>query len=114
MAANPQGATRMCTGCGRIIQADYNVCPYCGTPKYAQYGPQPMQQPQPLGSGVIILLYIFSFLIPFVGIIAGIILWGTGNDAERKHVGKICILLGIVSWVFTYLIALLLYALVML
>jgi hypothetical protein len=88
----------MCPGCGRQIQVEYNVCPHCGRPQNLQYGPQPMQQQvEPLGGGITILLYLLSFFIPIVGIIIGLIWMGAGVDAERRRVGKMCLMLGILS-----------------
>ena len=40
--------------------------------------------------------YVFSFLIPLIGFILGAILLSKDNDDERS-VGKICIVLGVVS-----------------
>jgi len=90
----------MCTGCGRQIPTEYNVCPHCGRPQNAQPGPvypQPTQQSESLGGGLTIILYIVAFLIPLVGIIIGIIWGGAGSDPERRHVGKNCLIIGIIS-----------------
>ena len=98
----------MCTGCGRQIPVEYNVCPHCGRPQNIQYGPQPSQQIEPVGSLLTVLLYIASLIIPFFGIIVGIIWLGAGADAERRNIGKMCLLLGvlcIVLWVIGSLIA---------
>ncbi|HVO77377.1 MAG TPA: hypothetical protein VMS79_00755 [Methanomassiliicoccales archaeon] len=113
MAASPQRSTRMCMGCGRVIPAEYNVCPFCGAPQNVRYGQPQMPPVEPLGSGMTILLYVLSFLIPIVGLIAGIVLWATGPDESRKHVGMICILISIVGWVLTILLSWILYVLVM-
>jgi len=105
--APPSGATRMCTGCGRQIPVEYNVCPHCGRPQNIQYGPQQQyQQPvEPLGSGMTILLYLLSFFIPIIGIIIGLIWMGAGADSERRRVGKMCLILGVLSIILWVVIA---------
>ena len=60
------------------------------------YG-QPMPQPAVSG-GLKILLYLLSFFIPIVGFIIGAIYY---TKPETKEVGKMCIILGILSIVFT-------------
>jgi hypothetical protein len=112
---------RMCPGCGRQISAAYNVCPYCGRPANAppQYGPQPAYGPQPygpqpypqppaekLGAALTIILYLVSFFIPLIGLIIGVIWAGVGSDPEKKHVGKNCLILGILGIVFYVVVGL--------
>jgi uncharacterized membrane protein len=43
-----------------------------------------------------IFLYLLSFFIPIVGFIIGAIYY-TKPDPDYKHVGKMCIILGVVS-----------------
>jgi hypothetical protein len=50
------------------------------------------------GSGMKILLYIVSFLIPLAGIIIGVIYMGK-EDEESKALGKTCLIIGIVAFV---------------
>jgi hypothetical protein len=103
--------TRMCTGCGRQIPAEYNVCPHCGRPQNQSYGttpsPQPYAQPQqqyePLGA-LKYVLYILSFLSLIIGFVIFLI-WMNDPNPEKKHVGKNClfislaaILLSIICW----------------
>ncbi|MDD1747994.1 MAG: hypothetical protein LUQ16_09555 [Methanomassiliicoccales archaeon] len=102
--------TRMCTGCGRQIPAEYNVCPHCGRPQNQQYGPapgpQPYAQPQqyePLGA-IKYIFYILSFLSLLIGIIIFLI-WMNDPNPEKRRVGKNClyislaaILLSILCW----------------
>ncbi len=57
------------------------------------YG-QPMPQHEAVSSGMKILLYLLSFLIPIVGFIIGAIYY---TKPETKEVGKMCIILGILS-----------------
>ena len=56
------------------------------------YG-QPMPQPAVSG-GLKILLYLLSFFIPIVGFIIGAIYY---TKPETKEVGKMCIILGVLS-----------------
>ena len=49
-------------------------------------------------SGMKILLYIVSFLIPLAGIIVGVIYMGK-EDEESKALGKVCLIIAIVSFV---------------
>lgn len=59
-----------------------------------------------------ILLYIVSFLIPIAGFIIGAIYY-TKPEQEYKHVGKICIVLGLVAMVVFFGLAALLYVMVL-
>jgi len=54
-------------------------------------------QPQ-ISEGMKILFYILSFLFWIVGIIIGVIYY-TKPDPESKHVGKMCIILAVLSLV---------------
>jgi hypothetical protein len=58
------------------------------------------------------LLYLISFFIPIVGFIIGAIYYTKPED-EYKHVGKMCIVLGIVSMVLTVGLSALLYVMVL-
>jgi rRNA maturation protein Nop10 len=104
----PDQEMRTCTGCGRQIPAAYNVCPHCGRAANAppQYGPQPTYgsqpnppQPQsvPVGGLLTILLYLASFLIFPIGIVTGVLWLGLGADIEKQHIGKNCLILGIIG-----------------
>jgi len=56
-----------------------------------------MGQPQGESMGALkYLLYILSFFIPGLGILIGIIFM-ISNEPEKKHVGKNCLLLGILA-----------------
>jgi hypothetical protein len=56
-------------------------------------------QAEPLGGVLTIILYLTSFVIWPLGIIIGIIWAGAGSDPERKHIGKNCLILGILGLV---------------
>ena len=94
--ASGSAGTRNCVGCGRAIAWDANVCPYCGHDYRIQMAPQ-YAQPQ-ISERMKILFYILSFLFWIVGIIIGVIYY-TKPDPESKHVGKMCIILAVISLV---------------
>ena len=85
--------TRSCVSCGRAIAWDVNVCPYCGHDFRVQTSPVHVEA---MGSGMKIFLYLLSFIIPIVGFIIGAIYY-TKPEPEYKHVGKMCIILGLLS-----------------
>jgi hypothetical protein len=103
--------TRMCTGCGRQIPVEYNVCPHCGRPQNApQYGPAPAQQPygqpyaqpqEPLGA-LKYILYIVSFFSILIGFIMFLV-WNNDPNPEKRHVAKNCLLLAIAGIVLSVL-----------
>ncbi len=102
--------SRHCVACGRSIQLDANVCPYCGHDYRTQWmRPQAVEQ---ISDGMRILLYIVSFLIPIAGFIIGIVYYSKG-DPESKHVGKICIILAVVEILVTVGLAAILYVMVL-
>lgn len=86
--------SRNCVSCGRAIPWEANVCPYCGK-DYRVQASSPQAQPT-ISAGMRALFYILSFLIPLAGIIIGAIYYSK-PDRESKQVGKICLVLGVVS-----------------
>ena len=100
---------RVCSGCGRQISAAYNVCPNCGRPQNAPpafvspqaYGPQPINGPLPvavpLGGILTFLMYLVSLLFFPFGLFVGVIWVGLGSDREKQHIGKNCLILGIIG-----------------
>lgn len=111
----PTGASRLsdprhCVSCGRSIQSDANVCPYCGHDYRAQWmRPQVFE---PISTGMKILFYILSLMIPLAGFIIGIIYYSK-QDPESKHVGKICIVLAVVGILASVGFAAVLYVMVL-
>ena len=103
------GRSRHCISCGRTISWDANVCPYCGHDFRA---PQITQVIEPISSGMKILFYILSFLIPLAGFIIGAIYW-TKPDEPSKHVGKMCIIFAIVGILLSVGLAAVLYVMVL-
>lgn len=97
----------MCTGCGRQIPVEYNVCPHCGRPQnqpaYNQPAP-PYGQPQqyePVG-GLKYVLYILSFLSLLIGFIIFLI-WMNDPNPEKRHIGKNCLLISLAAIVLAIL-----------
>lgn len=107
---NSLGAgVRHCVSCGRSIGFDVNVCPYCGHDfRIAPQGPVR----ESFSTGIKVLLYLVSLFVPVVGIIIGIVLM-TRDDLEHKQVGKICLILGVVSALLTVGLSALLYVMVL-
>ena len=103
---------RNCISCGRTIIFDANVCPYCGHDYRRQITPQYQQQyPQKQGVsiGIKILVYLLSFFIPIIGFIIGAVYY---TKPETRGVGKMCIILGILSLVLIVACYCVLYALI--
>jgi len=80
------------------------------TVSQAGYGipPSGAAQGRRLGTRIRALLYFFSALSPFVGSIAGLILY-TREKPEYQHVGKMCIVLTVVFLIVGALLVALLY-----
>lgn len=95
--------------CGRSVAFDVNVCPYCGHDyRLKAKG----QAHEPISSGLRALLYVVSLLVWLAGIIIGIV-YMAKDDPEYRRVGKICIILGIVSMVVGFALSALLYVMVL-
>lgn len=116
-----EGQTKSCVGCGRQIDAEYNICPYCGRPQniqpqYGQSPAQPYWQPQryePVGA-LKYVLYVLSFFSIIVGFIM-YLLWNNDPNPEKRHVAKNCLIISAVAIalnMLSVLLAFLLYALV--
>jgi len=101
---------RHCVSCGRSIQSDANVCPYCGHDYRTQW--MRPQVVEPISTGMKILFYILSLIVPLVGFIIGIIYYSK-QDPESRHVGKICIVLAVVGILATVGLAAILYVMVL-
>ena len=109
MTSTEVDRSRHCTSCGRMISWDANVCPYCGHDFRAL---QITQVIEPISSGMKILFYILSFLIPIAGFIIGAIYW-MRPDEPSKHVGKMCIVFAIVGILLSVGLAAVLYVMVL-
>jgi len=94
------GVARQCLSCGRSIDWNYNVCPYCGH-DYRYIAEQP--GPQPVSGGLRILFYILSLFLWLFGMAVGIF-YLARDDPESRHVGIICLVLGVLSAVLWSLI----------
>jgi len=85
--------SRLCVSCGRSIPFDANACPFCGHDFLAKAFPS---EPHARISGVQrALFYVLSIIVPLAGIVIGAIYYAK-PEPEYKHVGKICLILGIV------------------
>ncbi|MDF1515497.1 MAG: hypothetical protein P1S60_16935 [Anaerolineae bacterium] len=63
--------------------------------------PQPVYYAGPRYSGCLkFILYLASFFIPLVGLIAAVIFMSRG-DPESKSLGQTCLILGIISFVLS-------------
>ena len=103
--------TIICPKCDGMNPFQYKVCQYCGLPldkeKYyrGDWDPEEEEEKEDVdgaGSGYG-FHYVISFIIPLVGFIVGAILLGK-DSPEQRSVGKICIILGLVSIVVAYLL----------
>lgn len=102
-------SARHCVSCGRSIDFDANVCPYCGHDfRVAPQGPAK----KAMSTGMVVLLYIASILVPIAGIIIGVIFMSR-DDPEEKRVGKFCIILGILGILLSIGLAAVLYVMVL-
>ncbi len=91
-APPPASGSRFCPSCGRSIQFDANVCPYCGHD--FRWSTQPMQRSEPISGMMRVLLYLVSAFVPIAGIIVGII-FILKPEPDYKHVGKMCIIISL-------------------
>lgn len=88
------GGPRFCPSCGRSIQFDANVCPYCGHD--FRWANSPPARDEALSDGMRILFYLLSALFaPIAGIILGIVFM-MKPDPEYKRVGKNCLIISLV------------------
>lgn len=100
---------RYCVSCGRSVDLSANVCPYCGHDfRVALAAPAR----ESLSTGMRVLLYLVSVFVWIAGIIIGIVFM-TKDDPEYKRVGKICLILGIVSILISVGLAAALYLMVL-
>ena len=103
--------SRYCVSCGRAIDSNSLVCPYCGRDYRAMVYPAGPQE-ETLSGGERALFYILSLLIPIAGIIIGAI-YISKDSPQLKRVGKICLALALVAFLLSYAMAAILYAMVL-
>jgi len=87
---------RFCVSCGRSIDFEANACPYCGH----DFRPVVDFIHDPISTNLRVLYYLLSFFIGIAGIIIGAI-YMTKPDPDHKHVGKICLIIGIIGTIIT-------------
>ncbi|MDH2918647.1 MAG: hypothetical protein PXX73_05585 [Sideroxydans sp.] len=77
-----------CRGCGKEIHESATACPHCGAPQVSTIGKE--NEGKPWSTGRMMLYGIFSFLLPLIGVIAGIV--GLIKPATRKQGGILLLL----------------------
>lgn len=98
--------SRFCPSCGRSIQFDANVCPYCGHDFRWSASPR---RSEPISDTMRIVLYLVSALLaPIAGIIIGII-FIMKPEPDYKHVGKMCLIISLVVGVLIPVIVMILF-----
>lgn len=96
-----------CTKCGNEIPDDSSFCSVCGQPvgdvvqvqapatqQTEYYGSQPAQKPE--GKALAICALVFSILLPFVGLILGIIGMAVSKDESNKKMSLIALIIAAV------------------
>lgn len=104
-----EAGVRHCVSCGRSIDFNANVCPYCGHD--FRFAPSASAK-ESLSTGMRVLLYLVSVFVWIAGIIIGIVFM-MKDDPEYKRVGKICLILGVVSILISIGLAAALYVMVL-
>lgn len=98
----------VCSSCGRTIEKESmnrSNCPHCGelllkgTSYKTSFNPSSYNDKPNTNSYIV--HYIVSILIPLAGFIMGAIFL---TKKDESHVGGVCILLGIVSFIISYAI----------
>lgn len=88
-------AGRTCAGCGCSIAWDVTECPHCG--RDCRFVSHQITRSVRMGTGMKVLLFLASFFIPILGLIAGAYLYAYRKEDDYKRVGKICILISLVA-----------------
>jgi predicted membrane protein len=78
-----------------MLSWDALFCPYCGR-NFASSNVAGMQKR--VTTGLRILLYVISILVPIAGIVIGIV-FIIRDSPDEKHVGTLCLIFGVVSMV---------------
>ena len=97
--------------------SEYRAAPYIPSPEPA-YNSTPYNdnsQPsynQQMDSGLAVLLYIISFLLPLAGFIIGAI-YVSKDEEHFRHVGRTCLKLGLLSIVISFLFGMLFFIAIM-
>ncbi|MBP5596705.1 MAG: zinc-ribbon domain-containing protein [Pseudobutyrivibrio sp.] len=99
-----------CTNCGSEISEGSSFCSACGQPvveavqtpvaqQTEYYDNQPVQKPE--GKALAICALVFSILLPFVGLVLGIIGVATSKDESNKKMSIIALVIAGVLIVLT-------------
>ena len=78
-----------CKSCGKEINNDAVVCPFCGCQQQPYQQFQPYQQPDVVDVGLVVL----SVIIPIAGIILGAVNLSNGKQKS----GKACLIASVVT-----------------
>lgn len=98
-----------CSKCDMENDFENDKCPYCGISidkskfyNIEYYNVEEIEEDEPYyeSHG---FQYVVSFIIPIIGFILGAILLGK-DDENKQSVGKLCIVLGIISFAFSIII----------
>ena len=113
LSDNPASAKRLCVECGAENPKAATNCGNCGK-QLLLYAAQAADEPafykesaEKIDTVSRVLLYILSLLIPLGGMIAGVILYVRSTDprSDYREVGKLCLIFAIISYVVTFIIA---------
>jgi hypothetical protein len=87
---------KVCPKCSATIEPAFPYCPYCG---HLQKGP--LKKEEPAGSWRMLMLYIYSFLAPPIGVVVWM-LWKNDPEGETRNEAEYCLgsaFLGLVTYV---------------
>jgi len=99
------------------ITPEYRAAPYIPPPE-PRYNSTPYNEnyqapyEQQMDSGLAVLLYIISFLLPLAGFIIGAI-YVSKDEEHFRQVGRTCLTLGLLSIVISFLFGMLLFIVIM-
>lgn len=87
-----------CKNCGSEIDNNAYVCPECGVRCGAEVAKR---------NTIGLLGFIFSFIVPLVGLILSIIGYNKANelDGDRKELSKAGIIISAVLWIANFVIS---------
>ncbi len=97
--------------------SEYRAAPYIPSPEPA-YTSTPYNENhqasynQQMDSGLAVLLYIISFLLPLAGFIIGAI-YVSKDEEHFRHVGRTCLKLGLLSVAISFFLGVLLFTVAM-
>ncbi|QGQ96167.1 hypothetical protein EHS13_15425 [Paenibacillus psychroresistens] len=95
--SSTKSSIKFCSKCNERLEVGALKCKYCQTPTIkAKKAPTTYNSQQTYGSGKsYFLLYLVTFLIPFIGLIVGGII-SFDDDPEKSEAGKGILIFGII------------------